>query len=313
MSRLVDRASRQLVPDTAEFSGFGALRPSEKRWRDRYFFLQQHGYTLRPRYHPDWKPSWLGTSIDADSSEDFIASLEGEVLDAVRTKDNFRVSIKVISNASDESRIACLLSSKKLLSDPNNHCVPIFDVLPDPLGAENSLLVMMYLRPYDDPEFEVIEEVIDFVKQTLERPVKYYFIDWGLSSYFREGESPYVLGTKCADHNAPELSNVHPYNAFMLDVFILGHMYEDDLLKVYHGLDFLEPLITFMTLSQPERRPTAEAALRMFYDIRRGLSRTTLPWRLRKREESGTERVVYDTLSAAKAGLKLVRRGLIGA
>jgi len=133
-----------------------------------------------------------------------------------------------------------------------------------------------------------------------------------MSSLFKEGDFPYVVGAKGADQDAPELSNVHPYNAFVLDVFILGHMYEMSFLQVYHGLDFLEPLVVAMTQEQPERRPTAEAALRMFNEIRRNISRSQLPWRLRKRDESGTERVVYDTLPVAKVRLKLVRRGFLG-
>lgn len=30
----------------------------ETYWRDLFPFLESHGYTLRPRYHPDWKPIW---------------------------------------------------------------------------------------------------------------------------------------------------------------------------------------------------------------------------------------------------------------
>lgn len=67
-----------------------------------------------------------------------------------------------------------------------------------------------------------------------------------------------------------------------------------------------------MTHFQPERRPTADSAFRMFYDIRRSLSHTQLRWRLRKKTESAPERVVYDTISAAKVGFDLVRRGFMG-
>jgi len=353
-------------PVKKDYTGIGELLESEKRWRDRYFYLKQCGYTLRPRYHPDWKPSWLGTGMPADIFEDCIMSSEANVLDAIRTVDGHRVTIKVVNRTSEEIMIARLLSSNELLSHPQNHCVPVYDVLQDPLSPSHALLVMLYLRSFFDPEFEVIEEVVDFVRQTLEglsfihsqgvahrdcstlnimmdgrslypddhhpqrtqltpdgsrlarhlnrmeRPVKYYFIDWGLSSYFKEGESPYVLGAKCADREAPELSNVHPYNAYMLDVFLLGHMFDMDLLQVYHGLDFLEPLVISMTHQQPERRPTADAALRMFFEIRHNLNRSHLPWRLRNRNESGTERVFYDTISAAKVGLNLVRKGLMG-
>ena len=34
------------------------LYSSEIFWRDRYDWLIQSGYKLRPRYHPDWAPSW---------------------------------------------------------------------------------------------------------------------------------------------------------------------------------------------------------------------------------------------------------------
>ncbi|THH17231.1 hypothetical protein EUX98_g9169 [Antrodiella citrinella] len=348
-----------------DLSDLGALHDGEVQWRDRYLFLEEHGYVLRPRYHPEWKPSWLGTGLDADIFEDFIMSLNSQVMDAVRTDDKYRVFIKIVSRA-NEINIARLLSSEEVVSDPNNHCVRVLDVLSDPLDASRALLVMPYLRPFYDPPFEVVEEVMDFIQQTLEglcfihskgvahrdcstmnimmdgrplypddhhprrihlsadtlrcaralsrhdHPVKYYYIDWGMSTLFKERESPYVVGASGADRDAPELSNEHAYNAFMLDVFILGHVYETGFLQVYHGLNFLEPLVTAMMQPQPERRPTAEAALAIFQGIIRDLNRMQLPWRLRKRDESVPERVVYDTISAAKAGFNLVRRGLMG-
>ena len=39
------------------------LLPHEVRWRDKQPFLASRGYNLRPRYHPDWVPSW-----DADQA-----------------------------------------------------------------------------------------------------------------------------------------------------------------------------------------------------------------------------------------------------
>ena len=35
------------------------LLPQEKWWRRRYEYLEKRGYRLRPRYEPNWKPSWL--------------------------------------------------------------------------------------------------------------------------------------------------------------------------------------------------------------------------------------------------------------
>ena len=53
--------------------GFYDLLPGEVFWRDRYLFLEGCGYTLRPRYHPNWKPSWLGTNRDPDFCEDSVS------------------------------------------------------------------------------------------------------------------------------------------------------------------------------------------------------------------------------------------------
>ena len=49
-----------------------ALAPSEARWRDRQPDLDKRGYALRPRYSPNWKPSWLGTNLKPPFCEDAI-------------------------------------------------------------------------------------------------------------------------------------------------------------------------------------------------------------------------------------------------
>lgn len=35
-----------------------ALLPGEEFWRDHQVWLAEKGYMLRPRYMPDWVPSW---------------------------------------------------------------------------------------------------------------------------------------------------------------------------------------------------------------------------------------------------------------
>ena len=49
----------------------GGLDKSEIRhWRDNYQWLHDRGYQLRPRYSPDWIPSWIGTKKDYGDCED---------------------------------------------------------------------------------------------------------------------------------------------------------------------------------------------------------------------------------------------------
>ena len=68
-------------PPAAQPSGLRALLASKPRdpcvifkgehyWRDRSLWLKEQGYVLRPRYSPDWKPSWVGTSKHRMDCED---------------------------------------------------------------------------------------------------------------------------------------------------------------------------------------------------------------------------------------------------
>jgi hypothetical protein len=41
----------------------GALLPAERFWRDHQPWLEERGYMLRPRFHPNWKPSWVSKDL----------------------------------------------------------------------------------------------------------------------------------------------------------------------------------------------------------------------------------------------------------
>jgi len=65
-------AFRQKKKQEADARGFYNLRSNEIWWRDRYHFLDERGYKLRPRFRPGWKPSWKGTDLDPALVEDSI-------------------------------------------------------------------------------------------------------------------------------------------------------------------------------------------------------------------------------------------------
>ncbi|KAH9946933.1 kinase-like domain-containing protein [Amylocystis lapponica] len=353
--------AQQYADETRE--GLYDLGTMEKFWKDRQHFLALHGYDLRPRYHPDWSPSWLATNKDPAFCEDSIFLVKPcYIIDAICKKNGATVSIKAVVRDGEEVNIARNLSSPDILPHPINHCVPIVDVLHDPFDDKTSLLVMPYLRPWNDPDFSAFGEVVDFVSQTLEglcflhsqgvahrdcasanimmdgrplfpqghhpvcldisqdgvhmlsplsrtdHPVRYYFIDFGISSQFQKGESSLVVGRKGRDKEVPELSSEIPYDAFKVDIFILGNLYKKELLEKYRGLEFLEPLVRVMTAQDPAKRPTAEAAFSLFEDIKGQLNIFFLRWRLRPRNETIPERIVYDTLSAAREGIHQLGR-----
>lgn len=51
------------------------LHPGEIWWRDRYQVLLDNGYQLRPRFRPDWKPSWQGKNVHPFTCEDAVPNI----------------------------------------------------------------------------------------------------------------------------------------------------------------------------------------------------------------------------------------------
>ncbi|KAK7448843.1 hypothetical protein VKT23_013572 [Stygiomarasmius scandens] len=161
----------------------GALDSTERFWRDHYTWLKDRGYTLRPRYHPDWKPSWAGTNKSYSQCEDGYSPMESHhLMDALRTSDNQMVMMKkVLATPSLRSpeRREVEMARKLFLSglvppdDPQNHCIPVLDILelPKPDIVEEDykpevLIVMPFLRDWSDMPFKTIGEVLSFIRQT---------------------------------------------------------------------------------------------------------------------------------------------------
>jgi hypothetical protein len=101
----------------------------------------------------------------------------GPVIDAKRLEDGALVCIKRIVPKDieglelargDEVNIGRYLSTKEMLRDATNHCVPILDSFRDSILPDVEYIVMPVLRPYNDPEFSFVGEVVDFVTQVLE-------------------------------------------------------------------------------------------------------------------------------------------------
>jgi len=148
----------------------GGLLDSEHYWRDRQPWLQEHGYLLRARYRPDWKPSWEGTNKNYFQCEDGRALMHPDILDATRISDGSMIMLKRTSKAlhPHEADIGQFFSTQPLSSDPRNHCIPIYDVLQDPLEEDSQILAMPLLRSYDDPRFQTIGEALEFFRQVFE-------------------------------------------------------------------------------------------------------------------------------------------------
>ncbi|KAL5513775.1 hypothetical protein ACEPAH_4176 [Sanghuangporus vaninii] len=144
------------------------LTEREILWRDRYNMLVSHGYRLRQRYKPDWKPSWLTTKRPLPFHDDFKPHRSPISIDAIRISDDRRVFLKRIPKSTSELQIHRFLSDEERVKDPHNHTAPLLDVFPDDDDPSYVYIVMPLLRPYDLPPFFSVDEVVEFVRQILE-------------------------------------------------------------------------------------------------------------------------------------------------
>ena len=89
-------------------------------------------------------------------------------MDATHKESGRLVYIKEVKTDREEHRIAQLLTQEDWISDPRNHCVPILKIFQDHTNRRISYIVMPFLRPADNPPFESVKEIIDYVDQILE-------------------------------------------------------------------------------------------------------------------------------------------------
>lgn len=67
-----------------------------------------------------------------------------------------------------EVDIATFFSSEPVASEPDNHCIPLYEVLEVPNEKGLVILVMPFLRYHDMPRFKSIGEVMEFFRQIFE-------------------------------------------------------------------------------------------------------------------------------------------------
>lgn len=186
--------------------------------------------------------------------------------------------------------------------------VPVFDATQD--RDCHSGNIMMDPRPLYPDMFHPIRPDMN---RTLtgkakhftrtENPVKYYFIDFGISGRYPPGEgtpsAPVHVG---GDRTVPEfLTSNNTHNPFPTDVYYVGNLVREEFLQVkvfahiYHlgsqrlqktrGLEFMKPLVEEMVQADPAKRPTADVVVNIFDRLLKGVSPATMRKRLARRKE----------------------------
>lgn len=67
----------------------------------------------------------------------------------------------------------------------------------------------------------------------IDYPVRYFFVDFGMSIRFQPESSPLITGCGGRDKDVPELSDINPYDAFKVDIFTVGNVLLKDFYQVY--------------------------------------------------------------------------------
>ena len=90
-------------------------------------------------------------------------------MDATRLRDGKQVMLKKVypDEGPHEVIITQLFSSRQFIRDPCNHCVPLLDILEMPQNGQK-LLVMPFLRPFNNPSFQTFGEFVAFFTQICE-------------------------------------------------------------------------------------------------------------------------------------------------
>ncbi|KAI9451008.1 kinase-like domain-containing protein [Lactarius psammicola] len=149
----------------------GTLVMTERWWRDRYNVISERGYRLRPRYHPQWEPSWSKTGKDFYTVEDGQATILRATMDANRIRDGRPVMLKKVlpGDGPHELRINQLFSSAEHSRERDNHCAPLLDVieLSGQFGSQR-LMVFPLLRPFNQPRIQTFGEFAAFFTQICE-------------------------------------------------------------------------------------------------------------------------------------------------
>ncbi|KAG2364056.1 kinase-like domain-containing protein [Suillus spraguei] len=165
------RAQKELAAFGTELKRSpGALSSKETWWCQQYQWLKSQGYLLRPRYAPDWVPSWEVSKRDPLVCEDGQVMRFGRIMDATRLSDGLYVSLKVIKKSEHphEAEIGRYFMKVELASDLKNHCVPFLDVLSVPNEDDTQIIVMPLLLDFTKLPFDTFGEVVELLRQLFE-------------------------------------------------------------------------------------------------------------------------------------------------
>ncbi|TDL22424.1 kinase-like protein [Rickenella mellea] len=99
----------------------------------------------------------------------------------------------------------------------------------------------------------------------------YYFIDFGLSIMYGSPKQRWErrpLRGRYSD--VPEYDRPGPWDGYKVDIYCMGLLIDELVVKRRKNMDFLGPLVEWMTREEPSERPTAQQAVEWFDEATSG-------------------------------------------
>jgi serine/threonine protein kinase len=168
----------------------------------------------------------------------------------------------------------------------------------------------------DDYKCGDIRQKIEPYTRT-QRPLRYYFIDFGISRLYSAEDGPHPLEPPIRgdDKSVPEFQHsMKPCDPFSTDIYYVGNVIREEMLSVghplfyipstisssfkiqkYRGFSFIRQLVADMVQDDPAKRPTIHQVAERFEKIRGKL----LPFRLASR--SGPQEEWFGHLRVARS------------
>jgi len=73
-----------------------------------------------------------------------------------------------------ELELLMRFSKFSMLSEPNNHSIPVVDPFQDPDDSNLSFIVTTYLRDPDSPDWDNLDDVMEYLEQVLQGILFYH-------------------------------------------------------------------------------------------------------------------------------------------
>lgn len=99
---------------------------------------------------------------------------------------------------------------------------------------------------------DLYEELVPLLR--IDNPVRYLYVDFGLSVRFQPGASTHVVGNVGRDAEVPELSSTVPYDAYKADIYALGNLFDKELVQVSVRVVTRPRVISYRYAEIPRRR-----------------------------------------------------------